>query len=118
QRDMKNGATGMVVRHPDVTAMGLDDRLANGQSYSCSGRFRRKDRLQNALLVLRIYSRSGIFDGDQDTGVLLNEIRFDPQQADPVANGSHRFDGIHEQIQENLLQLRSIREELRKSLTQ
>src|ERR1700684_1363902 len=115
---MKDRATGMVVRYPDVTAMGLDDGLTNGQSYSCPGRLGRKERLQNALLVLRIYSRPGIFDGDQDNGMLLNEIRFDPQQTNSVGDGSHRFNGVHEQIQENLLQLRSIREELGKSLAQ
>jgi hypothetical protein len=118
QSDMKDRAAGMIVRHPDVSTMGLNDGLANGKSYSRPGGFRRKERLKDTALVPRIYSRPGIFDDDHDTGTLLNEIRSDPQQTDAIGDGAHRFDGVHEQVHKDLLQLGLICGEFGKALAQ
>ena len=98
--------------------MGFDNRPANGKSYSRSGGFCRKERFEDAVLVILLYSRPRIFNGDQNTGRLLTVIGPYPQKACAVGNGAHRIYRVHNQIQKNLLQLTSIGKQLRESLAQ
>ena len=98
--------------------MGLNDRPTNGKSYSSSSGLCRKERLEDTVLVFALYSNSRIFNGDQNTGRLLNEIGTYPQHSRSIGNGAHRFDRIHNQIQKNLLQLASISKQLWESLAQ
>jgi hypothetical protein len=98
--------------------MGFDDRPTNGKSYACSGGFRRKERLEDTVFVCPIYSCAGVFNGDQDTGRLLNDIGPYPQLARSIDNGVHCLDRVHSQIQKHLLQLASICKQWWESLAQ
>jgi len=70
---------GVVGRCTKVSAMGFYDRLADSQPNSRARGFRRKERLKDSALVYRNYSRAGVFDGDEHTRMVLNEIRPYPQ---------------------------------------
>jgi hypothetical protein len=98
--------------------MGFHNRPTNGKSYSRSGGFCRKERFEDAVLVFPLYSRPRVFNGDQNTGRLLNVIGPYPQNACTIGDGAHRFDRVHNQIQKYLLQLTSIGKQLRESLAQ
>ena len=64
QSDPKNHSVGLVRRWLKISAVGFDDRPANGKSYPYSFGFRREERLKDALLVLTIYPCPGVFNGD------------------------------------------------------
>ena len=57
-----------------LAAMGVNNRPANGKSYSRSSGLCRKEWLENMVLVIAIYSRARVFNGNQHTGTLLNKF--------------------------------------------
>ena len=68
QSDPEDRPVGFVGKSGKRPAMGLDDRAANGEPNSRSTGLGRKERFEDAVLVLTLDSRSGIFNGDHDTG--------------------------------------------------
>jgi hypothetical protein len=48
-----------------------------------SARLGRKEQFEDAVLVLTLASRTGIFNSDHDTGISVNDIGTEPQHARP-----------------------------------
>jgi len=90
-----------------------NDRLTDRESDSHSRWLRRKERLEDLLLVLLIDSRTGVLDGNADFRGALVEIRRNPQPAFAIGYRPHRFDRVPDHVQENLLQLPPIAHDLR-----
>ena len=78
--------------------MGLNDRLTNGKSYSHSGGLCCKERLEDTVLVFSVYTCPRILNRDHNTVRILNNIGPYPQDACSTGNGTHSFDGVHNQI--------------------
>ena len=62
QFKMENGASARPSRHPDPAVVALDDRTADRETHSHATRLGRKQRLEDAIDVGWINSRSSIFD--------------------------------------------------------
>src|SRR5277367_588986 len=114
---MKDRPVRIVGRYLKAPTVGLDNRLTNGKSDACSAGLCRKEGLENTVYIFPIYSGSRILNGDQYMRGLLNDIGLNPQQACAV-DRTHCFNRICTQIKKNLLQLASIGNTLRQSLTQ
>jgi len=98
--------------------MGLDDRPTDGKSYSGSSGLCCKERLEDKVLVLTLYSRTRVLNGDRNPGRLLNDIGANPQHPRTIGDGAHRFNRVHNQIQKYLLQLASIGKQLWEAIAQ
>ena len=113
QDDVKDRSVRRARRRPHASAVGFDDRAANGQSYAHAIGLRRKLRVEDKLHVARIDSRSGIFHCYPYSS-RITKARFDHQQPFTVRDRAHRLERVCYQVQEDLLQLGPIRDHLRK----
>jgi hypothetical protein len=114
----RNSQTGTPIRrYLKAPAVRLDNRLTNSKSNTRSAGLCCKEGLENLVPVFSIYSGSRILNGDQNMRGLLNNIGLNPQQA-RATDQAHCFNRICTQIKKNLLQLASIGNKLRQSLTQ
>jgi hypothetical protein len=86
--------------------MGIDDRSTNGQPYPHSVGLRRVESLENALEFFRINSRPRIAHGDE--AIRLPLLGADQQLSWPI-DQAHCFDRVQDQVQDDLLQLNTIR---------
>jgi len=64
---MKDRAARVVGRCVQASTVGFDDRPTNGKSYSRALGFCREERLEDTVFVLTVYSRPGVFNGDQNS---------------------------------------------------
>ena len=87
--------------------MGIDDRPADRQPHPYSAGFRGVESLEDALEMVRINTRPSIADRHEDA-ISLGLLRVDRQFSWPLLNRSHCFDRIHNQVQNDLLQLNTI----------
>src|SRR5215475_15274965 len=99
QFKFKNGASRDGRRHPNPTAVALNDRLADGETHPHPSCFGREQRLENPMEVGWINSRSGILDQ------YMHQTRFGLiglyfQHARP--NRLHGLDAIHDEVQDDL----------------
>ena len=118
QSDLKDRPVRLVGRYPKAPTMGLDDRPTDGKSYSGSSGLCCKERLEDKVLVLTLYSRTRVLNGDRNPGRLLNDIGANPQHPRTIGDGAHRFNRVHNQIQKYLLQLASIGKQLWEAIAQ
>src|SRR5262247_2230734 len=89
-------------RHPNPAAVALNDRMADGEAHPHPSRFGREQRLENPMEVGWINSSSRILNRYMhQTGLGLISLYF--QHARP--NRLHGLDGIHDEVQDDLLQL-------------
>src|SRR5258705_6839023 len=89
-------------RHPNPTGVGFGDRTADGKAHPHPIRFGRKIRLENPINVRWINPCSRIFNRHaHHTTVGLISLYF--QHAS--LNRLHTLDGIHDEVQGDLLQL-------------
>ena len=93
--------------------MSLYDRSTDRKPHAHSLWFGRKKCLEDTVLVLTSYSRTRVFHVDRNTRSFLNGIGTDPQYTRTIGDGAHRFDGVHNQIEENLLQWHTLARDLR-----
>jgi hypothetical protein len=84
--------------------MSIDNRSANGKPDSRAGGLRRKERLENTVLIFPIYTRSRVLEGDDDIGSLLRHVRSYPQLACIIWGQVHCLDRIDHKVKEDLSQ--------------
>jgi hypothetical protein len=90
--------------------MSFDDRTADRESHAHAAGFGGEERVEQLVRVL---------DGDPDTAILhcyQHLVRFvlmrsDHQFARPIRDRLHRFDAVHDQVDDHLLQLDRIAED-------
>src|SRR5262247_464404 len=102
QREVKDRASFAALRYPDSTAVALDNGSADGEAHPHSGGFGREHRLENAVEIGVINSRSRVFNRYMND-VWPGCFRRYAQHA--ALNRMHRLDGIGDEIQDDLLQL-------------
>ena len=108
---------GLAGRRPQAAAVGLDDGSADEEAHTHPVRLRREECIEDPAPIFRIDPRSCVLQRDQHLMRLLN-LGFDHQQSGPLPDQSHGIDGIHGQIQEDLLQLDRIGQDLREAIGQ
>src|ERR1700754_977808 len=92
-------------RHPNTAVMAFDNGMADGKPKSHATLLGREHRVENMIVVGGVDTRAGILDGHVD------KIRFaDAGSYAQYLQRSrlHRLDGIHDQVQDDLLQLNSV----------
>src|SRR6266446_6359715 len=106
QSEFKNRSLGSSGPGRQTTAMGFDNRTADGQSHSNPPRFGGKERLEDAVGILRIKSFPGILNLDQHALRMFSgrDEKFPP----PIGNHIHCFNGVQDQVQHDLPQLNAI----------
>lgn len=114
---MKRCAARMRRGDPQPAAMGFHDRGADGQPHAHSTRFGRKEGLENTFSIGQIEAGAAILDGNQCAAIFA-ALRLDCQDTSAAGHRSHRFDGIHDEIQHDLLQLHLITDHSRNILVQ
>ena len=87
--------------------MRLDDRPANRQAHTHPIGLCREERLKRSLAVGESHPCVSYFNHDAVRAVLP---RYDPQHFRTIANGLHRFDGIDAEIEQQVLDLHTIRD--------
>src|SRR3954470_21713703 len=97
--------------------MRFDDRAANRKAHPGAAGFRREERLEDALRVVRTDADSGILNRHQHA-VGLDRLRFHRQHPRAIRQRGHGLDGIHDQVQKNLLQLNAVDRDEWQALTQ
>src|ERR1019366_41161 len=107
---LKDASIGQIDRRPKDASMGLDDGAAPCQAPALSFGFGREEGVEQPAHLVGIESGTGIADGYQHIAGLI-PVRADLQQPRPVLDGVHRFDAIHDQIKDHLLQLHSVNHE-------
>jgi hypothetical protein len=85
----------------------INDRAADRQAHPHSAGLRREEGIEDVLGDRRIQPRPGVFHRNQDT-VWCFAPRADPKPARAIGNGAHRFHPVHDQIEDNLLQLNPV----------
>jgi hypothetical protein len=94
--------------------MGFDDRTADRQSHAYPVGLGRVEWVEEALETLRAQSGTRISHNDEHAVRLLHSA--DHQLAGPLAGVAHRFDGVDDQVDDNLLQLDAIASNERQAL--
>jgi hypothetical protein len=69
---MKDGALGFIRRDPYAAVVSLDNRAANRQTHSHTFRFRREERVEYTVDVLRAEPRSRVRDRYHYATVLMD----------------------------------------------
>src|SRR6266849_3316013 len=87
--------------------MSLDDRAADRQSHTHSFGLGGVEGVEDAVHVGWIESRTDICDRDQHVARLL-ELRSNSQYPRPVHDRAHCLDAIHDQIEDDMLQLDTV----------
>jgi hypothetical protein len=98
---------GLTVGHGHAPTMICDDRPANRQPHTHSVGFRCKERIEDAVEVLRIDPRSGIFHGDNHMTSFI-DLGLYSKNALTIRHGVHCVNGVHNQIHDDLPQLDQI----------
>ena len=100
QREVKDRAFFAALRYPNSTAVALDNGSADGEAHPHSGGFGREHRLENAVEIGVINSRSRVFNRYMNDA---RPARFRPYAQHAVFNRMHGLNGIRNQIQNELL---------------
>jgi hypothetical protein len=87
--------------------MRLYNRAANRQAHPHASRLRRVEGIEDPIDVFTVNSGTGIRNGDQNP-IGFTDACLDLQYPRPGVRSTHGLDSIHDQIEENLLQLRLI----------
>src|SRR6516162_5299855 len=107
QRELKDRPFGRVRCCPHSTPVGFYDRTANRQSHAHAARLGRVERVEEVLESRRAQSRARICESDEDVARTIVGGT-DQQLAQFFSHFVHRFDSVHDYIEQNLLQLDAI----------
>src|SRR3984893_772022 len=108
-------APGSIRGRPHSSAVRFGDRTTDRQSHAHASRLGRVKRIEQVIEALRFQSRARIAYGDEHA-VRRVQTRVDQQLARSLADLAHRFDGVHDQVQDHLLQLDSISPDARQTV--
>src|SRR4051794_614728 len=108
QREAKGRAPSGVGARSDLTAVGLDDGAANRQADTHAMAFVGDERLEQMRRYVRRNPRSGVRDADCEHTILVR--RGGNCELAPL-RGFHGFDGVAQQVEQNLLNLHLVGED-------
>src|ERR1700688_71275 len=89
-------------RHPNTAVMAFDNRMADGKANSHTTRFGREHRVENMIVVGWVDTRAGILDGHVNKIWCADAGSYAQY---PRRYRLHRLNGVHDQVQNDLLQL-------------
>src|SRR5580704_13638946 len=113
QAKVEAASRSVVSNGPESPAMCLDDRSTDRQTHADALHFCRVERIKYPGRMFRIYTHARILDEDDDT-VRRLLLCSNAQDLRPISDNAHRFHGIHDQIQNHLLEQDPIRHYRRK----
>jgi hypothetical protein len=102
QCEMKSGAMWQDRRCPKAVPMGLNNRGADRQTHAHAARLGGEEGIEDAVRICRIEAEARILDGD-NWAAIVRALRCDRQRSLAMSDGSHRLDGIHDEVQHHLL---------------
>ena len=111
--DLKNGTSGVRLDEPQFASVFCNQGRRDGEPQSHTPRLCRKEWIEYALSILDWYSGSGVFDRQQ-YGRVTVETRYEPQTSCFGGHGVHCVDSVFDEVQEHLLDLRTIQMHLGK----
>ena len=107
QGESKRRAVRLVWRRGQLTAVGLDDRTADRQAHPHAARLGGVEGIEHRVGSRRVEPWSRVADLDEHhAGTDLSSDQL--QLTWPVTYVLHRLDGIHHQIQDDLLDLNAV----------
>jgi hypothetical protein len=93
--------------------MSFNDGVTDCQPHSHALGFRGEEAFEDAVPVCRVKTNTGIRHVDDDVALIV-ELRTNRQDTWAVSDRTHRVDAIHDQIENDLLQLDPVRRDGRK----
>jgi len=115
QGELKSCAAPGRTRGPQATAMGLDDRAADGQAHTSAVILGGKECFEDLFRLLGWQSHTGIADGDQHLTVV--GLRLDSELTF-ATSFLHGIDTVEHEVHENLLELHMVCHDLGKILSE
>src|SRR5215475_11727953 len=113
--DVKGSAPWDVRCHPNASSVTCDDGLADRQSHPHACRLSRVEWVKKTSNIFRAYAWSRVSHGDGDVGRPVHQSA-DRHFAWTLSTLRQCLNGVHNQIQNHLLQLNSISFDERQSL--
>src|SRR6267142_4403052 len=97
---------------PQPSTVALRDRTADGQSHAETAGLGREEGLEELLPIRLPRTRAGVLNGNEDAGPVLASpaLARDDQAPRTPRHVGHRLDAVHDQIEDELLQLDAIGE--------
>jgi hypothetical protein len=86
----------------------LRDRASDRQPHPESVALGREERIEESLEIMRRRPETSVLHRDEDVGAglaLSTALARDPEPARACRHVRHRVDGVHDQVQDDLLQL-------------
>jgi hypothetical protein len=93
--------------------MGLNDRITDCEPHSHPLGFRREEAVKDTISICRVKTNAGIRHVDHDVALIV-ELRPNRQLAGAIHDGAHRVDAIHDEVENDLLQLNAVGHDHRK----
>ena len=111
--ELKNRAVGVRLDERQFASVVLDYSKTDSEPHSHTAGFRRKERIEHALSIIDRNSASGVLDREQ-YGRVTVKARCEPHVSCVRSHRAHRVDGVFNEVQEHLLELRAIQVHLGK----
>src|ERR1700729_858129 len=93
--------------------MSFNDRVTDRQSHSHALGLRGEEAFEDAVPACRVKTNTGIRHVDDDVALIV-ELRTDGQDTGAVSDRTHRLDAVHDQVENDLLQLDPVSHDGRK----
>jgi hypothetical protein len=92
--------------------VGFDDRAADRQAEPHAVRLGRIERLEQPIQLFRLKPDAAVLDADRDrrASVVRVDTAADVEAPVPFVRAAHRVHGVHDQVQQHLLELHAIAE--------
>src|SRR6266478_532933 len=103
-RKLKESTPRLAPGRPQPPTVGFDNRAADREAHAHAVGLRRVEGVENVLESLRRQSRTRI-SHPYEHAARVSLPAADEQLSRPVAGAAHCLDGIHDQIEDHLLQL-------------
>src|ERR1700722_5553592 len=104
QRELESCTCISIGNGPQFSAVSFNDGTADGQSHTHALRLGSEEGVENMFHAFGVESRSGILHHDLYAPGFVG-LRTDQQDTRPVCYRSHGLDTVHDQVQDDLLQL-------------
>ncbi len=92
---------------PKLASVAFYNGAANGQAHPHSGTFRGVKSVENTFHVLRINTDSAILDR-KENALILRQTGADNHLPGATGGGVHRLRGVHDQVENDLLELNPV----------
>src|SRR3984893_2649670 len=113
QGEAEYGAKGRSGFRPQAALMSFNDRVTDCQPHSHALGLRGEEAFEDAVPVCWVKTNTGIRHVDGDVALIV-ELRADRQDTWAVSDRTHRVDPVHDQVENDLLQLDPVSHDGRK----